>query len=319
MKGFSCRGQKKMHDGTQWQVHKSIRIHTHRRTHTPHTRSFTCPPSTGSVQDSPFFSFLCLRIRRNVSVCLYLQSSGGCVCADVHNHTHSLTHTQSLCTDTQTPAPTHTQTHTHTTQTHTHAAFCCCDGSELSKHPRFHSLSLTKAARLSLSTQVHRDCCLPFLSFLSSYSPLSPFVSFNLCLFIFAQPPFPLFFLVLSPFLFISSFSLALFPYLSLLLIYPSIFPIFPSFFLSFIFLSVFFPFLHLFLYFVCLLSFTPYFFPLSFPSFFPFPFLSSLSSLLSFRLPFFFYYSFLSSFLLPRLPLSFIPLQSCLSFQVWV
>lgn len=77
---------------------------------------------------------------------------------------------------------THTvraQTHKHLhPQTRTHPAFCCYDGSELSKHPRFLSLSLTKAARLSLSMQVHGDCCLStlFLSFSLSLS-LSFFLS----------------------------------------------------------------------------------------------------------------------------------------------
>lgn len=204
MKGFSCRGQKKKrctmgHNGRSTNLY--VYTHTQTYTHTTHTHSFTCPPSTGSVRDSPFFFLFFVSESEETSVSVSTSSLlvGVCVCVCRRTQPHTLTHTHRV----------RAQTHKHLhppTHRHTHAAFCCCDGSELSKHPRFHSLSLTKAAWLSLSTQVHRDCCLPFLSFLSSSSPLSPFVSFDLFLFIFAQPPFPLFFLVLSSFLCFFSF-----------------------------------------------------------------------------------------------------------------
>lgn len=142
--------------------------------YTPHTDTvshlffFLLVLHRGSVLDFPFPP---LSLNQKKRHCLSLPLVF-CVHADTHTHTRA--HKYSTCTDTQTPAPTETRTHTQ-------PAFCCCDGSELSKHPRFLSLSLTKAAWLSLSMQVLRDCL--------SIRPHSLFLSFSL-LFVSLSPTF---------------------------------------------------------------------------------------------------------------------------------
>lgn len=137
--------------------------------YTPHTDTvshlfFLLVLHRGSVLDFPFPP---LSLNQKKRHCLSLPLVF-CVRADTHTHaqTHTHAHKYSTCTDTQTPAPTETRTHTQ-------PAFCCCDGSELSKHPRFLSLSLTKAAWLSLSMQVLRDCCLSALTLSFCPSPSS--------------------------------------------------------------------------------------------------------------------------------------------------
>ena len=154
-----------MHDGARWQApwHISICIPTFiYATHRYSLTSFffffffACPSSRLCVR-LPFSPFVSESEETSLSV-----SAFSLLCAHTHTHVHTHAHKYRTCTDTQTPAPTETRTHTHT-----QPAFCCCDGSELSKHPRFLSLSLTKAAWLSLSMQVLRDCCLSALTPLS--------------------------------------------------------------------------------------------------------------------------------------------------------
>lgn len=89
-----------------------------------------------------------------------------CACT----HTHTPTHQYSTCTDTQPPAPTETKTHTHTqSHTHTHRLPSAAVMAPSCQNTLAFSPSLTKAAWLSLSMQVHRDCCLStlILSFLT--------------------------------------------------------------------------------------------------------------------------------------------------------
>ena len=154
-----------MHDGARWQApwHISICIPTFiYATHRYSLTSFffffffACPSSRLCAR-LPFSPFVSESEETSLSV-----SAFSLLCAHTHTHVHTHAHKYRTCTDTQTPAPTETRTHTHT-----QPAFCCCDGSELSKHPRFLSLSLTKAAWLSLSMQVLRDCCLSALTPLS--------------------------------------------------------------------------------------------------------------------------------------------------------
>lgn len=133
--------------------------------YTPHTDTvshlfFLLVLHPGSVLDFLFSPFVSESEETSLSV-----SAFSLLCACRHTHTHTNT----------VRAQTHKHLHPQR-QTHTQPAFCCCDGSELSKHPCFLSLSLTKAAWLSLSMQVHRDCCLSTLTlsfFLPPFFPLS--------------------------------------------------------------------------------------------------------------------------------------------------
>ena len=155
-----------MHDGARWQApwHISICIPTfiyatHRYSLTSFFFSFfLLVLHRGSVLDFPFPP---LSLNQKKRHCLSLP-----LVFCVHIHTHTCTHTHTNTERAQTHKHLHPQRHAHT-HTHTQPAFCCCDGSELSKHPRFLSLSLTKAAWLSLSMQVLRDCCLSALTPLS--------------------------------------------------------------------------------------------------------------------------------------------------------
>lgn len=167
------RGQKDACEDTD----RYVSAPTH--THTPikcHISPFLVLPHHHRlcVRPPPLF-FLCLRIRRNVSVCLYLQSSAlrVCVCVRAHPHTHARTHRRRLpCAAVMALSCQNIPAFTHYLPPKQPGSVCLCAGSQ-GRLSTFSSLSFISLPTLSPS----------FSSFV-----------------IFSPPPFPQYFSLSSLF-----------------------------------------------------------------------------------------------------------------------